>query len=76
MVIKIYGPVKEGECWIIETNKDINNILQRKNTLKFIKSFRPRQCVHIEKMQNKKVQKQTATTAREGRGKRGRPCKR
>jgi hypothetical protein len=38
--------------------------------------FRLRQYVRVEKIQNKRVLKQTLTAAREGIRKRGRPCKR
>lgn len=58
------------------TNKEINNILYRKDAVKFIKFFQLRQYVYVEKMQNQRVLKQTATAAREGTRKRGRPCKR
>jgi hypothetical protein len=36
-VRKIYGPIKEGESWRIRMYKEINNILQWPDIVKFIK---------------------------------------
>lgn len=37
MVTKIYGPIKEQERWRIRTNKEIQNMLQGADIVKFIK---------------------------------------
>jgi hypothetical protein len=36
VVRKMYGPVKEGECWRIRTNKEIKGILQSDDIVKSI----------------------------------------
>jgi hypothetical protein len=38
-VSKIHGPLTEGECWRIRTNKEIKGILHGVDCEKFIKSI-------------------------------------
>ena len=41
IITKIYGPIEEEEeRWRIETNKEIRDILQRADDVKFIKLLR------------------------------------
>jgi hypothetical protein len=51
-IVKIYTSVKEGENWRIGTNKEIRNMLQGGNILKFIKPLRLRWYCHAERMQS------------------------
>jgi hypothetical protein len=37
---KIYGPVEEGTWWRVRTNKEVKDILERTDIVKFIKSLR------------------------------------
>jgi hypothetical protein len=39
IVRKIYGTIKEEECWRIRTNKEIKHILQWIDIVKFINSL-------------------------------------
>jgi hypothetical protein len=36
---KMYGPVEEGECWRIITDKEMKDLLQEKDAVRFIKSL-------------------------------------
>jgi hypothetical protein len=69
------GTVKE-ERWILITKNKTENILQGKDTVKFIKSLRLRWYGYGERMQNKENQHKIATATMEGGSNSGRPCKR
>jgi hypothetical protein len=47
----------EGESWRIRTNKEIEDILEGADIVKFIKSLRLRRCGHIERMNNERIPK-------------------
>ena len=47
---KICGPVIEGTRWRIRTNKEIKDISQRTDIVKFIKSLRLRWYGHVKRM--------------------------
>jgi hypothetical protein len=53
----IYGGINEGESWRIRTNKEIENILEGADIVKFKKSLRLRWCGHIERMNDEKMAK-------------------
>jgi hypothetical protein len=53
IVRKIYGPVKGGERWRIRTNKEVEDILQVKDTVEFIKSLRLGWFGHVERKKPK-----------------------
>jgi hypothetical protein len=76
IVRRIYGPINEGENWRIRTNKELEDMLEGADIVKFIKSLRLRWCGHIERMNNEIMPKQIMTTKTEGTRKRGRPRKR
>jgi hypothetical protein len=57
IVRRIYGPINEGESWRIGTNKEIEDILEGADIVKFIKSLRLRWCEHIEMMNNERMPK-------------------
>jgi hypothetical protein len=75
IIRKIYGPIKEGDSWRKRTNKEIKDILQGADIVKFIKSPRIRWYGHIERMQNQRMPKQIAAATIEGTRKIGRPRK-
>jgi hypothetical protein len=76
IIRKIYGPTKEGDSCRIRTNKEIKDIVQGADIVKFIKSSRIRWYGHVEIMQNQRMPKQIAVATIEGTRKRGRPHKR
>ena len=58
------------------TNKETEDTLQGKDTVKFTKSLSLRLYSHVERMQNQIMPKQIATATMEGTSKRGRRYKR
>jgi hypothetical protein len=63
-VRKLYGHVVEGDCWGI-TNREIKNILQRVDIVRYIKFLRLRWYGHVERMHNQRMPKQIATATME-----------
>jgi hypothetical protein len=57
IVRRIYGPINEGENWRIRTNKEIEDILEGADIVKFIKLLILRWCGHIEGMNNERMPK-------------------
>jgi hypothetical protein len=76
IIRKIYGPIKEGDSWRIRMNKEIKDILQGADIVKFIKSSRIRWYGHVKRMKNQRMPKQIAAATTERTRKRGRPRKR
>jgi hypothetical protein len=76
IVRRIHGPINEGESWRIRTSKEIEDILEGADFVKFIKSLRLRWFRHIERMNNERMPKKIMTTKMEGTRKRGIPRKR
>jgi hypothetical protein len=72
IIRKIYGPIKEKECWRIRMNKEITD--KGKDMVKFTKSLQPRWYGHAKRLQNLRMPKQIARTTTEGTRK-GQPCK-
>jgi hypothetical protein len=66
---KIYGPINEGESWRIRTNKEMEDILEGADIVKFIKSLRLRWCGHIERMNNERMPKKRMTSKWKEKGK-------
>ena len=52
---KIFGPTKEPNgLWRIKTNEELDELVQRKNIIRFIKSQRLKWLGHIERMQKER----------------------
>ena len=52
---KIFGPIKEPNgLWRIKTNEELDELIQRKNIIRFIKSQRLKWLGHIERMQKER----------------------
>jgi hypothetical protein len=76
IVRRIYGSINEGERWRIRTNKEIEDILEGADIVKFIKYLSLRWCGHSERMNNERMPKKIMTTKMEGTRKTGGPRKR
>ena len=52
---KIFGPTKEPNgLWRIKTSEELDELIQRKNIIRFIKSQRLKWLGHIERMQKER----------------------
>jgi hypothetical protein len=48
---KIFGPTKELNClWIMKTNEELDDLIQRKNMIRFIKAQRLKWLDNVERM--------------------------
>jgi hypothetical protein len=48
---KIYGPVQEGDTWIIRYYEELNRFIKREDIVKFIKAQRIRWLGHVKRME-------------------------
>jgi hypothetical protein len=52
---KIFGPTKEvNGLWRIKTNEELDEMIKRKNIIRFIKSQRLKWLGHVERMPNER----------------------
>ena len=52
---KIYGPTKEiNGLWRLKTNEELDELIKRKNVIRFIKSERLKWLGHVERMPNER----------------------
>ena len=52
---KIFGPTKElNGLWRIKTNEELDELIRRKNIIRFIKSQRLKWLGHVERMQKER----------------------
>ena len=70
---KIYGPVKENEIWRIRQNDELDDIIRRKNIVRFIKCQRIRWLGHVERMQDTAIPKKMLYGKLYATRRRGRP---
>ena len=54
---KIFGPNNESGTWRIKTNKELDEIIKRKNIINFIRTQRLSWLGHIERMQDTRMVK-------------------
>jgi hypothetical protein len=47
---KIFGPSKENYCWRMETNQELNQLINYKNIINFIRAQRFSWLGHVERM--------------------------
>ena len=48
---KIYGPTQDNDgAWRIKTNEELENLIKKKNIVRFIKSHRLRWAAHVIRM--------------------------
>jgi len=67
IVRKLYGPVKEGDRWGI-TDREIKDILQGVDIVKYVNSVQLRWCGRVERTQIQRMLKEIATdTMEEGK---------
>jgi hypothetical protein len=73
---KIYGPLKANHRWRIITNKEIQEIINDENIVRFGKSRRLERLDHVERMDENRMPKKILHGRMEGKRKCGRLRKR
>ena len=54
IIRRIYGLVRQGREWRIRNNQEIDNIIRKKDTVRFVKARRISWVGHVERMEDKK----------------------
>ena len=73
LIRRIYGAVHEHGEWRIRNNREINEILQNEDIVRFIKAQRIRWIGHIERMEDSRTAKRMYKARMERRRRPGRP---
>jgi hypothetical protein len=51
---RIYGPVRQVREWRIRNSEEIDNIIRKKDIVRFVKARRISWIGHVERMEDKK----------------------
>ena len=73
IIRRIYGPLEEHGRWRRRTNKEIDELLEQGDIVRFIKSQRLRWLGHVERMSELRLAKRMYKARMTGRRKQGRP---
>jgi hypothetical protein len=57
IVRRIYGPVRQGREWRIRNNEEIDNIIRKKDMVRFVKARRISWVGHVERMEENRMPK-------------------
>jgi hypothetical protein len=57
IIRRIYGSVRQGREWRIRDNENINNIIRKKDIVKYVKARRISWVGHVERMENSRMPK-------------------
>jgi hypothetical protein len=52
---RIYGPVRQGREWRIRNNEEIDNIIRKKDIIRFVKARRISWIGHVERMEDSRM---------------------
>jgi hypothetical protein len=70
IIRRIYGPVRKGREWRIRNNEEIDNIIGKKDIVRFVKARRISWIGHAERMEvsrmTKKVMREKIYTRKKG----------
>jgi hypothetical protein len=73
IIRRIYGPVKQQREWRIRNNEESDNIIRKKDIVRFVKARRISWTGHVERMEDSRMPKREMTEKIYTRRKRGRP---
>jgi hypothetical protein len=54
IIRRIYGPVRQEREWRTRNNEEIDNIIRKKDIVRFVKARRVSWVGHVERMEDKK----------------------
>jgi hypothetical protein len=72
IIRRIYGPVKQGREWRIRNNEEIDNIIRKKDIVRFVKARRISWVGHVERREDSRMPKRVMTEKIYTKRKRGR----
>jgi hypothetical protein len=55
IIRRIYGPVRQGREWRIRNNEEIDNIMRKKDIVRFVKARRISWIGHVERMEDSRM---------------------
>jgi hypothetical protein len=73
IIRRICGPVRQGRGWRIRNNEEIDNIIRKKDIVRFVKSRRIIWIGHVERTEDSRTPKRVMREKLYTRRKRGRP---
>ena len=57
ITLLIYGPVRQGREWRIRNTEEIENIIRKKDIVRFVKARRISWIGHVERMEDSRMPK-------------------
>jgi hypothetical protein len=73
IIRRIYSPVRQGRKWRIINNEERDNIIRKKDIVRFMKARRISWIGHVERMEDSRMPKRVTREKIYRRRKRGRP---
>jgi CRISPR/Cas system CMR-associated protein Cmr3 (group 5 of RAMP superfamily) len=73
IIRRIYSPVRQGGEWRIRNNEEIDNIIRKKDIVRFVKARRINWISHVERMEDSRKRKRVMKEKMYTRRKMGRP---
>jgi hypothetical protein len=73
IIRRIYCPVRQGREWRIRNNEEIDNIISKKDKVRFVKARRISWIGHVERMEDSRMPNRVKREKIYTRRKRGRP---
>jgi hypothetical protein len=70
---RIYGPVRQGREWRTRNNEEIDNIIRKKDIVRFVKARKISWIGHVERMEDSRMPKRVLRENIYTRSKRCRP---
>jgi hypothetical protein len=73
IIRRIYCPVRQGRKWRIRNNEEMDNIIRKKDIVRFVKAKRISWVGHVERMEKSRVTKRVTREKIYNRRQMGRP---
>jgi hypothetical protein len=73
IIRRIFGPVRQGREWRTRNDEEIDNIIRKKDIVRFVKATKISWVGHVERMEDSRMPKRVVKEKIYTRRKRGRP---